>query len=839
MRLFPRLKIAQKLPLALVGSALLVGAGVGLASYWIGLGTVQAQREQSMQASLQTAASLVSDYYSSAEVDLHLFVQRSDTVTAMKNLTRSLDELRMGLKERAALQLQTAYVTESPNPQDRAAVDSNIKGATYDAPHKRFHPGFRTLMQERAYADVLLISMAGDVVYSVAKNTDFATNVLTDPVMAATGLGQVFAAAQNLPDGTAAFVDYSLYAPTGAAASFMAMPVFDKSEVTGVMVLAIPTDVISARISALSGLGLSGEVVLVGGDGLLRTESPRTDTPDVLQASLTSDVIARALAGQSAQGISTDYRAAPMVVQAQAVQVGDVAWAVVAVQPEEEAYAAITQMGMMIVLVGGALLAIAALAGYFFARSVSRPISRLTQTMQALADGDLEVVIESTARRDEIGAMAGAVEIFRANGLRIAQMTEAEAVQIVASQAERAAMMENLQRAFGAVVDAASAGDFTQQVAADFADDALNNLSGSVNHLVATFHRGVTDIGLVLAALADADLTQRMEGDYAGAFAKLKADTNAVADKLTEVVGQLKDTSRTLKVATGEILSGANDLSERTTKQAATIEETSATMEQLAATVSSNAQRANDAAAVAADVTRTAEEGGQVMGNATDAMARITQSSAKISNIIGLIDDIAFQTNLLALNASVEAARAGDAGKGFAVVAVEVRRLAQSAASASADVKALVEQSALEVKTGSQLVADAAARLDSMLGAARSSNALMSGIASESRAQAASIDEVNIAVRTMDEMTQHNAALVEEINAAIEQTEGQASALDRIVGIFAVDAAARPAGAARLPQPSSATLAGGARGLQDRLKAMARARPSHGNAAVDQDWNEF
>src|SRR3978361_117240 len=155
-------------------------------------------------------------------------------------------------------------------------------------------------------------------------------------------------------------------------------------------------------------------------------------------------------------------------------------------------------------------------------------------------------------------------------------------------------------------------------------------------------------------------------------------------------------------------------------------------MEQLATTVLQNAKRANEASEVAATVTRTAEEGGQVMNAATQAMERITQSSAKISNIIGLIDDIAFQTNLLALNASVEAARAGDAGKGFAVVAVEVRRLAQSAASASSEVKVLVEQSGDEVTSGSKLVADAASKLHAMLAAARSSNELMDGIAKDS-----------------------------------------------------------------------------------------------------------
>src|SRR5690606_38832809 len=153
-----------------------------------------------------------------------------------------------------------------------------------------------------------------------------------------------------------------------------------------------------------------------------------------------------------------------------------------------------------------------------------------------------------------------------------------------------------------------------------------------------------------------------------------QSDTNRVAERLGAVMSQLRDTSGLLKTATGEIMSGATDLSERTTKQAATIEETSATMEQLSSTVTHNADRARQASSVAATVTQTAEEGGRVMGSANEAMERITSSSAKISNIIGLIDDIAFQTNLLALNASVEAARAGEAGKGFAVVAVEVRR---------------------------------------------------------------------------------------------------------------------------------------------------------------------
>ncbi len=481
----------------------------------------------------------------------------------------------------------------------------------------------------------------------------------------------------------------------------------------------------------------------------------------------------------------------------------------------------------------GVLLLVMGAVGVLASRLLTRPIPRLAGTMDAIAAGDFGVDVPFVDRGNEIGAMARAVEVFRENGQRVSQMTEAEAARIIADQEERQRMMSELQGAFGAVVDAATAGDFGRRVQVEFPDPELNMLSSSINNLVATFDRGVSEIATVLGALANTDLTRRMEGEYEGALAQLKTDTNAVADRLSDVVGQLRATSGTIKTATSEILSGANDLSERTTRQAATIEETSATMEQLAGTVLTNAERAQEASSSAGLVTRTAEEGGQVMGEATAAMEKITTSSGKISNIIGMIDDIAFQTNLLALNASVEAARAGEAGKGFAVVAVEVRRLAQSAAQASADVKLLIEQSAAEVRGGSRLVADAASKLGAILDAARASNDLMRQIASDSREQASSIEEVNTAVRTMDEMTQHNAALVEEMNAAIEQTEAQATQLDRIVDVFRTtqqeEAMVRAPAAPRPPRPVAA----------ERTAPASRAYLSRGNAALDVDWNEF
>jgi len=538
---------------------------------------------------------------------------------------------------------------------------------------------------------------------------------------------------------------------------------------------------------------------------------------------------------------SAAIEAARAAVSAEVVDFNTAIEAVMLASAEKKAASAEladTAASNAFLMVGGVVVAAvlgSIVIGIVLSNLIARPIRKIESTMRVIAAGDNDVAVPEMGRADEIGEMARAVEVFRENGLKIAAMSESEAARLISDKADRERMMQELQLAFGEVVDAAIAGDFSKRVNAEFPDVELNNLAASVNNLVETVDRGIGETGDVLGALAETNLTLRVKGEYQGAFAKLKDDTNGVADRLTDIVGQLRKTSRGVRSATGEILAGANDLSERTTKQAATIEETSATMEQLAQTVLANANKAQDASVKSQAVSRTAEEGGAVMNQATGAMEKITSSSGKISNIIGMIDDIAFQTNLLALNASVEAARAGDAGKGFAVVAVEVRRLAQSAASASSDVKVLVEQSANEVLGGSKLVADAAGKLEAILAGIRENSLVMEAIARESKEQASSIEEVNVAVRLMDEMTQHNAALVEETNAAIEQTEGQASELDRIVDIFILEdgpVAAKPPMAEEAPRT-------GIKGLQDKVKQAAKAYMGGGKMAVGQDWNEF
>ncbi|MFK4810873.1 methyl-accepting chemotaxis protein [Devosia sp. ZW T5_3] len=515
----------------------------------------------------------------------------------------------------------------------------------------------------------------------------------------------------------------------------------------------------------------------------------------------------------------------------------------------------------MLLAVGGAVLLVIGALALLLSRLLTRPIPRLSAVMNAIASGELDAEVPYTERRNEIGAMAKAVEVFRRNGQRVAELGAetgrhlAEAadhtgqlnaismsqmvaefslegevlaanqnfLDLVGYQREEVLGQPNALFLFG--VDPASmayrqfwldlaAGQFkageyrrrTRDGREVWIQSTFSPIVGvdGVPYKIVQFATDVTArkqavaaVGAGLAQLAEGDLTASIDVPFEPQFEDLRHALNGTVSRFAEVVGQLQQTSRALRLATGEILSGANDLSERTTRQAATIEQTAAAMEALAGTVAGNASMARDAAGKARAVALTAAESGTVMSNANAAMERITQSSAKISNIIGMIDDIAFQTNLLALNASVEAARAGEAGRGFAVVAVEVRRLAQSAAGASADVKALVEQSANEVRGGSGLVSDAASRLQMMLDAVRANSELVEAIAQASGEQASSIDEVSTAVRTLDEMTQHNAALVEEINAAIEQTEAQAQSLDGLVDVFVLSKPAAEQGSRR------------------------------------------
>ncbi len=334
------------------------------------------------------------------------------------------------------------------------------------------------------------------------------------------------------------------------------------------------------------------------------------------------------------------------------------------------------------------------------------------------------------------------------------------------------------------MVTAASQGDLTNRIETSNKEGFFKRLALGLNQLVEVAEDVLTNTAVVLEALSNGDLTKTIEADYQGSFGKLKNDANTTVNKLTEIITEIRNSAASVSSGAQEISGGNIDLSQRTEEQASALEETAASMEEMTSAVRASASNAENASDLANDASSKAQTGGEVVGQAVDAMAEINDSSEKISDIIGVIDEIAFQTNLLALNAAVEAARAGEQGRGFAVVAAEVRNLAQRSATAANEIKDLIRDSVDKIKDGSKLVNESGDTLKEIVSAINQVTTIVSDISSSAREQAEGIDQVNTAISQMDETTQQNAALVEEASAASENMAEQAALMNELMDFF-------------------------------------------------------
>jgi methyl-accepting chemotaxis protein len=342
-----------------------------------------------------------------------------------------------------------------------------------------------------------------------------------------------------------------------------------------------------------------------------------------------------------------------------------------------------------------------------------------------------------------------------------------------------------IERKLKSVVDDAVQGRLDRRIDLAGTDGIVRELSSGINSLLDLFEQIMNDLAVMMRALAAGDLTHRIAGrGYAGVFASMRDNTNLTADRLGTVLGQIREAIANINTATQEIAAGNSDLSARTEQQAASLEETASSMEEMNATVKVNADNAAQANQLAVGASDVAARGGSVVEKVVDTMQGISQSSTKISEIIAIIDGIAFQTNILALNAAVEAARAGDMGRGFGVVAAEVRSLAQRSAAAAKEIKDLIQNSTSQVDTGATLVTEAGKTMQEIVTSVKRVADIIGDISASSREQSQGIDQVNRAVTLMDQTTQQNAALVEEAAAAAKSLESQVARLKESVSAF-------------------------------------------------------
>ncbi|MBA69536.1 MAG: hypothetical protein CML30_11740 [Rhizobiales bacterium] len=424
--------------------------------------------------------------------------------------------------------------------------------------------------------------------------------------------------------------------------------------------------------------------------------------------------------------------------------------------------------------------------------------------MNALAEGEIDVTLEGKNRKDEIGEIARAFEAYQALVIRKAQQEQADAQ---ARDAEERARNEEQARR-----DAEQKHDL---------EVAVGELGGALDRL------------------AGGDLTVRIETRFVAALDQLRLSFNGSVERLAETLGEVRSNISTVHDNSNEIRSAVDQLSSRTEQQAAALEETSAALEEITSTVKNSSTRAQEASAKAAEARGSCDSSTKVVGNAVDAMSRIEKASAEINQIIGVIDEIAFQTNLLALNAGVEAARAGEAGKGFAVVAQEVRELAQRSASAAKDIKNLIGKSTGEVENGVTLVRETGEALELIAEHVAGINDHIDAIALAAREQATGLEEINSAVSQMDQVTQHNAAMVEETTAVTHSLAAEAEALSKLVARFELGqrrpASAAPAAVDRTTR--AAPVASPAKAIINKVRNAFSGNTA--TAAAAETWEEF
>ena len=701
----PSMRISAKLPMVVVGGAMVVGLGIGISSYLTAENSMETQAQRHLEISAERARDELSTFMHHVERDLHLVATNPVTAQALAGFRRAWSMLDAPTQE-----LQDAYIENNPHPiGQKDQLVQATSGQMYDSIHATFHPWFQNLAQQHGYYDVFLFDGDGNLVYSVFKELDFATNFAANAggQWASSNLGTAYRAAMAAPaSNPIAFEDFEPYGPSNnAPASFIAHPVHDGSGNTvGVLAYQVPADVIDGVFADVAGLGETGEIALIGEDGYLRNDSTKTpNVSDPLNTQFDATLMAEALQQGAASGTGRFYRDEPMQAEVIAFEIAGTPFAVAAMKSVSETMAPVVSIRNRMAVTGGLLLLAVAGVGALFARSITKPITELVGEMRTLSSGDTNIALNGKDRQDEIGDMSRTVAVFR-DGIIERERLEGESAAAAEQRLQRQQQIDTLITGFrddvgsviaavgdnaGAMTNAAStlekvANDTDQQ--AEMAANASQEASASVDAVAAAAEELAASIS---------EIGRQVE--------KTKEVVSTAANRANETNHQVEQLSSTAD-AIGNVIALIQDIAEQTNLLAlnATIE----------------AARAGEAgkgfAVVASEVknlaSQTAKATDDISTQITEIQSSTTEAVGAIQQISGTMEEVNTYMASIASSVEEQSAATGEISSNVAQAATGTKRVVDSIAVVT-DATTQTTSAADDVGSASGKVTDQTARL--------------------------------------------------------------------------------------------------------------------------------
>lgn len=724
-----RIPLRIKMPLMIGIPTLFILIGLSIFSYLSADASLSKQQHAAFVQILDEKSQRLESWLKQLSSDINILAQQNNTRTAITSFTSGWADLDGDPKD----VLQRLYITENPNPtgQKEQLIQAS-DGSAWSAAHAQYHADFRAFQQGGHYYDLFLFDLDGNLIYSVFKELDFATNLLRGPYKDS-GLGTTYRAALSLAEGNYHITTFASYAPSfGAAAKFISMPVFaDTGERIGVVALQLPINEVANIISGSKLLGETGQIYAVSDDGLALSDSIREDGHKLLDPLPRLDQVTAAISGAETDftdviGLSGER----VIAFTHSLEILGQTWHLILEQDLAEAGRIATELFHLALIQSAFVMILVLVLAFLVARKLTNRIDKISKSVKDMAKGDLLEAVAQIKTGDELGNIARALETFR---------SQLEAGQAAIKQRDETGALQ------------------TKVI------DELND---------------------ALASLASGALDCTLDNEFPAAFEGLRQNYNASVNELARVIGELKSAAEVINTDAHNVSDSSRSLAQRTENQAATLEQTAAAMDQISDRVVNTAKDAQKIVSSIEAVQSHAEHGERVGDHSFAAMAEIEKSAAKISKFVESIDDIAFRTNLLALNAGVEAARAGEAGRGFAVVSNEVRDLSQHVATNAAEIRALIAESGVSVQKGVTLAGDMGHAIKKILGDVSQVSGNIKSIAESTEKQAESLSEVNTGITVLDRATQENAAMVDLTAGSSQQLQKKAGELNSLVARF-------------------------------------------------------